>query len=58
MPYVSSGANAVEKWIWIVVVIAIVLLLVNPKSQAKQVIGALSNQSINNVKALQGNAPQ
>jgi hypothetical protein len=49
--------GAIEKWIWIVVVVAVVLLLVNPKSNAQHVIGALSNQSINNIKALQGNAP-
>jgi hypothetical protein len=49
-------SSPIEKWIWIVVIAGIILLLVHPKSQAQTVIGALSNQSINNIKALQGEA--
>lgn len=48
--------KAVEKWIWIVVVVGVILLMVNKKSHASTVIGALSSESIGNIKALQGQA--
>lgn len=50
-------SDVVTQWIWIVVTVGVILLLVHPNSQAGNVIGALSNQTIGNVKALQGSAP-
>lgn len=49
--------EAVNRWFWIILTIVIILLLVHPRSNAPGVIGALSNETINNVKALQGNSP-
>lgn len=46
----------VNRWIWIILVIVVILLVVHPRSNAPGVIGALSNETVNNVKALQGNA--
>ena len=50
--------EAVNRWIWIVVIVGIILLMVKQGSQAAGVIGALSNESVGNIKALQGNAPR
>lgn len=50
-------SDVVTQWIWIVVTVGVILLLVHPASQSKGVIEALSNQSVNNIKALQGSAP-
>ena len=49
--------DLVVRWLWIILAIAVILLLVHPKSNAKNVIGALSNQTTENIKALQGNSP-
>lgn len=48
--------DAVSQYIWIVVTVGVILLLVHPRSQAQGVIGSLSNEAVNNVKALQGSA--
>ena len=45
----------VNRWIWIVIVVGVVLLLVHPRSNAVHVIGALSNETSSNIKSLQGN---
>lgn len=45
----------VIRWFWIILVIAVILLMVHPRSQAPHVIGALSNEATANIKALQGN---
>lgn len=47
----------VNRWFWIILVVVVILLVVNPRSNSSGVIGALSNEAINNVKALQGNSP-
>jgi hypothetical protein len=47
----------VTRWFWIILVIVVILLVVHPRSNAKNVIGALSNEASNNIKVLQGNAP-
>lgn len=50
--------DLITRYIWIVVLVGVILLLVNPRSQAPNIIGALSNESVRNVKALQGNGVQ
>lgn len=47
----------VNRWIWIILIIVVILLVVHPRSNAPGVIGALSNESVSNIKALQGNSP-
>lgn len=47
--------DALTRWIWIIVIVGVVLLMVHPRSAAPHVIGALSNESTANIKALQGN---
>ena len=45
----------VSRWIWIVLVVGIILLMVHPRSNAPHVIGALSKETGDNSKSLQGN---
>ena len=45
----------VTRWLWIILAVVVVLLLVHPRSKATTVIGALSEQTKQNVMALQGN---
>jgi hypothetical protein len=49
--------DLVSKWLWIVLTVVVILLLVHPNSAATDVISKLSNESLANIKALQGNAP-
>jgi len=49
--------DIVVRWFWIVLIIVLVVMIVNMRSKARDVIEALSNQSVANIKALQGNAP-
>jgi hypothetical protein len=49
--------DIVSKWLWIVLTVVVILLLVHPNSNAEHVIGSISNESLANIKALQGNAP-
>jgi hypothetical protein len=49
--------EAINRWIGIVAIVGIILLMVHPRSKAKNVIMALTNESIGNIKALQANAP-
>jgi len=46
----------VQRWLWIILTIVVVLLLVHPRSNAPNVIKALSNDTTQNIKVLQGNA--
>ena len=46
----------VSKYLWLVLVVVLIILIVHPNSNASGVIGALANQTVNNTKALQGNA--
>lgn len=48
----------VNRWIWIILIIVVILLIVHPRSNASSVIGALSNETTANIKALQGNSPK
>ncbi len=50
--------EVVNRWLWIVLTVVVVLLLVHPNSNSKNVIESLSNQSLNGIQALQGNAFQ
>ena len=52
-----KGEDLVIRWFWIILTVVVILLLVHPRSQAPDVIGALSNEITRNVKTLQGNAP-
>jgi hypothetical protein len=47
----------VNRWLWIILTVVVILLLVHPNGNAKNVIQSLSNESLGNIKALQGNAP-
>lgn len=47
----------VNRWFWIILIIVVILLVVHPRSNSVGVIGALSNETTSNIKALQGNAP-
>lgn len=47
----------VNRWLWIVLTIVVIILLVHPNSNAGNVIGALGNEAVANIKGLQGNAP-
>lgn len=49
--------NLVTRWLWIIAIVVVILLVVHPKSNANEVVQALSNQSTANIKALQGNMP-
>jgi hypothetical protein len=46
----------VQRWFWIILVVVVILLVVHPRSAAPRVIGALSHETTDNIKTLQGNA--